>query len=315
MNLDEYHTRIKSSGKVLLLLTMMLWFYRNDLQSLNFFIVLVLLVRGSINLLCRTSVFSKQETDLPAPSCKRNAKRFSSMVLFFVVIILLSATAFLNLSPQVGGDPGSFDSPHYYDGKFNNLNETSVSTGSFFGTLLDYMVGDDDRDPDVVLPTKEYQNMSLNESDVSVTWFGHSTILIQSHNTTILLDPVLGDEGLDPLIFGPSPFAYEHTYDLEDLPSVDYVFISHDHYDHLDMKTIQSLEGAEFFVPLGVKSHLTTWNIPSDDVLEFDWYDEHNISSEFFIALTPSQHFSGRGVSGDNTLWGSWVLDLSLIHI
>ena len=311
MNLDEYHTRIKSSGKVLLLLTMMLWFYRNDLQSLNFFIVLVLLVRGSINLLCRTSVFTKKETDISAPSFKRKARIFSSMVLFFVVIILLSATAFLNLSPQVGGDPGSFDSPHYYDGKFNNLNETSVSTGSFFGTLLDYMVGDDDRDPDVVLPTKEYQNMSLNESDVSVTWFGHSTILIQSHNTTILLDPVLGDEGLDPLIFGPSPFAYEHTYDLEDLPSVDYVFISHDHYDHLDMKTIQSLEGAEFFVPLGVKSHLTTWNIPSDDVLEFDWYDEHNISSEFFIALTPSQHFSGRGVSGDNTLWGSWVLDFN----
>ena len=311
MNLDEYHSRIKSSGKVLLLLTVMLWFYRNDLQSLNFFIVLVLLVRGSINLLCRTSVFTKKETDISVPSFKRKAKIFSTMVLFFVVIILLSATAFLNLSPQVGGDPGSFDSPHYYDGKFNNLNETSVSTGSFFGTLLDYMVGDDDRDPGVVLPTKEYQNMSLNESDVSVTWFGHSTILIQSHNTTILLDPVLGDEGLDPLIFGPSPFAYEHTYDLEDLPSVDYVFISHDHYDHLDMKTIQSLEGAEFFVPLGVKSHLTTWDIPSDDVLEFDWYDEHNISSEFFIALTPSQHFSGRGVSGDNTLWGSWVLDFN----
>jgi phosphatidylglycerophosphate synthase len=109
MNLDEYHTRIKSSGKVLLLLTMMLWFYRNDLQSLNFFIVLVLLVRGSINLLCRTSVFTKKETDITAPSFKRKAKIFSSMVLFFVVIILLSATAFLNLSPQVGGDPGSFD--------------------------------------------------------------------------------------------------------------------------------------------------------------------------------------------------------------
>jgi len=311
MMLEAHHSRIKSTGKVLLLLTVMLWFYRNNLQSLNFFIILILLIRGSINLICRTSAFTKKETDLSNPSFKRKAKIFSSMVVFFVIIILLSATAFLNFSPQVGGDPGSFDSPHYYDGKFNNLNETSVSTGSFFGTMLDYMVGDDDRNPSIIIPTKEYLNMSLEEPDVSVTWFGHSTILIQSHNTTILMDPVFGDEGLDPLIFGPSPFAYEHTYEIEDLPRVDYVFISHDHYDHLDMKTIKSLEGAQFFVPLGVKSHLTTWDIPSEDVQEFDWYDEHNISSEFFIALTPSQHFSGRGVSGDNTLWGSWVLDFN----
>ena len=311
MTFEARHSRIKSIGKVFLLLTVMLWFYRNNLQSLNFFIILILLLRGSINLLCRTSAFTKKETDVSNPSFKRKAKIFSSMILFFVVVILLSATAFLNFSPQVGGDPGSFDSPHYYDGKFNNLNETSVSTGSFFGTMQDYMVGDDDRNPDVVLPTKEYQNLALNESDVSITWFGHSTILIQSHNTTILMDPVFGDGELDPLIFGPSPFAYEHTYDIEDLPRVDYVFISHDHYDHLDMKTIQSLEGAQFFVPLGVKSHLTTWDIPSEDVQEFDWYDEHTISSEFFIALTPSQHFSGRGVSGDNTLWGSWVLDFN----
>jgi len=311
MMLEAHHSRIKSTGKVLLLLTVMLWFYRNNLQSLNFFIILILLIRGSINLICRTSAFTKKETDLSNPSFKRKAKIFSSMVVFFVIIILLSATAFLNFSPQVGGDPGSFDSPHYYDGKFNNLNETSVSTGSFFGTMLDYMVGDDDRNPSIIIPTKEYLNMSLDEPDVSVTWFGHSTILIQSHNTTILMDPVFGDEGLDPLIFGPSPFAYEHTYEIEDLPRVDYVFISHDHYDHLDMKTIKSLEGAQFFVPLGVKSHLTTWDIPSEDVQEFDWYDEHNISSEFFIALTPSQHFSGRGVSGDNTLWGSWVLDFN----
>lgn len=309
--LETHHSRIKSTGKILLLLTVMLWFYRNNLQSLNFFIILILLIRGTINLLCRTSAFTKKETDLSNPSFKRKAKILSSMVVFFVIVILLSATAFLNFSPQVGGDPGSFDSPHYYDGKFNNLNETSVSTGSFFGTMMDYMVGDDDRNPSIVIPTKEYLNMSLDESDVSVTWFGHSTILIQSHNTTILMDPVFGDEGLDPLIFGPSPFAYEHTYEIEDLPRVDYVFISHDHYDHLDMKTIKSLEGAQFFVPLGVKSHLTTWDIPSEDVQEFDWYDEHNISSEFFIALTPSQHFSGRGVSGDNTLWGSWVLDFN----
>ncbi|MGB2036997.1 MAG: MBL fold metallo-hydrolase [Candidatus Poseidoniaceae archaeon] len=311
MTLDEHHKKIKSSGKVLLLLALMLWFYRNNLQSVNFFIVLILLIRGSINLLCRTSVFTKKEVDVSVPSFKRKAKIFSTMVLFFVIIILLSATAFLNLSPQVGGDPGSYDSPNYYDGKFNNLNETSVSTGSFFGTLLDYMVGDDDRDPNVVLPTKKFQNMSLNESDVSITWFGHSTILIQSHNTTILMDPILGDGELDPLIFGPSPFAYQHTYGIEDLPQVDYVFISHDHYDHLDMGTIQSLTGAEFFVPLGVKSHLTTWDIPSENVIEFDWYDEYNVTSEFFIALTPSQHFSGRGLSGDNTLWGSWVLDFN----
>jgi len=115
---------------------------------------------------------------------------------------------------------------------------------------------------------------------------------------------------MDPLFLGPSPFPFEHNYVLEDLPPIDYVLISHDHYDHLDMGTISYLKDSKFYVPLGVKSHLLQWDVQGENIQEFDWYDEANITEQLDIAFTPAQHFSGRGVlNGDSTLWGSWVIN------
>ena len=96
----------------------------------------------------------------------------------------------------------------------------------------------------------------MEDGEISVTWFGHSTILLRSNNVTIITDPVFGDSGAGPLSLGPSPFPFEHSYSLDDLPEIDYVFISHDHYDHLDMNTVKELEDSLFFVPLGIKNHL-----------------------------------------------------------
>ena len=172
------------------------------------------------------------------------------------------------------------------------------------------MVGNSDRSPGETVPTQPYQQAEVEENDVRVTWFGHSTILVETHDTTLLFDPVFGSDNLNPLVFGPAPFDYEHTYQLSQLPEIDYVFISHDHYDHLDMSTIQSLDESMFFVPLGVDEHLKVWDIPSNQIMTFDWYDEATISEGFDIALTPSQHFSGRGLTRDGALWGSWVVQI-----
>ena len=302
--------RIRFIGRILVLVSIMTWFYRQDLMSLNFIIILNFIVKFIIHLVAKTSLFTKKETDLSTVSFKRKAKIFSLLISVFMAVIILSATAFLTMSDQVGGDLGEYDSPHYYDGKFNNLEESSVSTGSFFGTLLDYMVGSSDRSPGETVPTLPYQQTEVEENDVRITWFGHSTILVETHDTTLLFDPVFGSDNLNPLVFGPAPFDYEHTYEVSQLPEIDYVFISHDHYDHLDMSTVQSLDESMFFVPLGVDEHLKVWDIPSNQIMTFDWYDEATISEGFDIALTPSQHFSGRGATRDGALWGSWVVQI-----
>ena len=302
--------RIQLIGRILVLASIMVWFYRQDLMSLNFIIILNFVMKFIIALVAKTSLFTKKEQDVTVVSFKRKAKIFSFLVSIFMAIIILSATAFLTMSDQVGGDVGEYDSPNYYNEKFNNLEDASVSTGSFFGTLLDYMVGNADRSPGETVPTQPYQQADIEENEVRVTWFGHSTILIETHDTTLLFDPVFGSDNLNPLVFGPAPFDYEHTYQVDQLPDIDYVFISHDHYDHLDMTTIQSLDESMFFVPLGVDEHLKVWDIPSNQIMTFDWYDEANIAEDFQIALTPSQHFSGRGLNRDAALWGSWVVEI-----
>jgi len=302
--------RIRFVGRIIVLGTIIVWFYRQDLMSLNIIIALNFVVKYVINLVAKTSLFSKKEADSSIVSFKRKAKILTFLISIFMAIILLSATAFLTMSDQVGGKLGEYESPHYYDGKFNNLEESPVSTESFFGTLLDYMVGNSDRSPGELVPTVPYQKATVAESDVRLTWFGHSTILLETHDTTILFDPVFATGNLNPLIFGPAPFDYEHTYKLNQLPEIDYVFISHDHYDHLDMSTVKSLSDSIFLVPLGVDEHLKVWGIPSNQIMSFDWYDEANIREEFQVALTPSQHFSGRGLDRDNSLWGSWVVHI-----
>ena len=272
--------RIQSIGRILVLASIMIWFYRQDLMSLNVIIVLNFIMKFIINLVAKTSLFTKKEADVSIVSFKRKAKIFSLLISIFMAVIILSATAFLTMSDQVGGDVGAYDSPNYYDGKFNNIRPTDVETGSFMGILLDYMVGNADRSPGETVPTQPYQQTDVEEDAVRVTWFGHSTILVETHDTTLLFDPVFGSDNLNPLVFGPAPFDYEHIYQVNQLPDIDYVFISHDHY------------------------------IPSNQIMSFDWYDEANITEDFHVALTPSQHFSGRDLNRDATLWGSWVVEI-----
>ena len=97
---------------------------------------------------------------------------------------------------------------------------------------------------------------------------------------------------------------------LKDLPRVDVILISHDHYDHLDMQTAEFFKDQEtvFITPLGVGSHLESWGIKKNKIIERDWHQTHNLKGIEFIA-TPSQHFSGRGLSDRNsTLWASWII-------
>ena len=114
-----------------------------------------------------------------------------------------------------------------------------------------------------------------------------------------------------PMPIGGKPFAYEHAITASDYPEViDIVLISHDHYDHLDYKTILELKGriCKFLVPLGVKAHLVKWGVNADKIYEFDWFSEQKIGNLNFT-FCPSRHFSGRKFKRNGTLWGGWAVE------
>ena len=167
--------------------------------------------------------------------------------------------------------------------------------------------------PETELPENK---SSLNENFVKSTnnikfaWLGHSSILMSINNKVILIDPIFASSA--------SPFSglikrYQPpVFKLKELPKIDFILISHDHYDHLDMKTIKFFnknKNISFVVPLGVGSHLKKWGVPDSRIIEMDWWDSKIIKGIKFIC-TPAQHFSGRKgfIETQKSLWASWVV-------
>ena len=297
-------------GYILFLVSLVLWAEGKNLRSVNVILVIIAIFWLAVRLLAKTKLFTKKEKDLSIVSKKRKLKLLSLIIVVLVAIMVLATTIVVNFSEDFGGEAPEYDSPNYKDGVFENIEPTSLSNEdtSTWDTLGQYMVSDNCRSPDEVLPSQEFELKELGDGEFSVSWFGHSTVLLHTNEFSIITDPVFSTGGAGPLSLGPSPFPYEDEYTVDDLPEIDYVFISHDHYDHLDKETVRELSDSLFYVPLGVKFHLMEWGIDEDKIFEFDWYDEANVSDELFAAFAPSRHFSGRGI-GDHssTLWGSWI--------
>lgn len=242
-------------------------------------------------------------------------KKMILILIAILGILLISVTIYLNTSPQMGGRAGEYNSPNFEEGRFKNLVPTSVYSEdrSIIKSVFEYFFSRSKE----AYPSSTIDNLKIdlkpfeNINDVNLTWLGHSTVLINTQDLVILTDPVLRDKSLPPLSMGPKPFPYSTNYKLEDLPKVDVVLISHDHYDHLDMETVKKLKDSSFYVPLGVKSHLLKWGIDEKNIKELDWYQEDNYSDNLGLVLTPARHFSGRSLFDRNkTLWGSWVIKL-----
>jgi L-ascorbate metabolism protein UlaG (beta-lactamase superfamily) len=145
--------------------------------------------------------------------------------------------------------------------------------------------------------------------ELRVTWFGHSSSLVELDGHRLLLDPVWG-ERCSPFAFAGPARWYEPVLPLDELPPLDAVVISHDHYDHLDHPTIVALaeRGTTFIVPLGVGAHLERWGVASDALVELDWWEETTVGTLRVVA-TPARHFSGRGPrQADQTLWAGWAM-------
>ncbi len=249
---------------------------------------------------------------------KRKLKMVLGIVAIIIALVVLGSTLFLNLSPQFGASKKAIEtsevinSMNYFDGKFKNLSETTVMTNFKLSSLPKYFTNGD-KIPDFKIPVNKIQVNQLNQLNDSlmrITWFGHSTILIEKAGKIILIDPMLGNVPSPISWAGSGRFNPELPIDIVDLPYVDVVLITHDHYDHLDYESIQKLKDkvGMFYTPLGVGVHLRSWGVQDNKIVEMDWW-ESIIHESFTFVATPARHFSGRGVFDRNsTLWCSWVI-------
>ena len=146
-------------------------------------------------------------------------------------------------------------------------------------------------------------------SGLRVTWFGHSSTLVEIDGVRVLTDPIWSDRASPFEWIGPHRW-YAPTIPLADLPPIAAVLISHDHYDHLDWATIVAMRGWNnvFVVPLGIGAHLQRWGIPPARIVELDWWQSTRVGA-LAVTLVPARHASGRvQPRSDATLWGGFVL-------
>lgn len=245
-------------------------------------------------------------------------------ILGAVLILGLSGILFLNFYPAVGGSPSKSkielfeNSENHQDGRFVNQIPTSMDMGffKFMSVLKDWIFGVPNQSPQNPLPVLPVDSLTIaakNDSVVRVTWFGHSAFLLEIAGKNILLDPMLGDYTGPHRWLGPGRFSDGIPIEIEKLPKIDAVIYSHDHYDHLDYASVQKLKDKvdKFLVPMGVGSHLESWDITNDKIKEFNWWDAVNIDNVELICA-PARHFSGRGILDRNkTLWASWIIRIA----
>lgn len=204
-------------------------------------------------------------------------------------------------------------SPHWQNGKFMNLEETTmdISFQSMPKLLYKQFFESKGRMPKTPIPVIPFDEQAfLAPSDTTkFIWYGHSVLLMRMNGKTILIDPMLGPNASPIAPFKTKRFS-ENTLDIIDqLPHIDLVLLTHDHYDHLDLASIERLKPkvSQFYVALGCARHLILWGIEETAIQEFDWWD-HQEFEGIEITFTPTRHFSGRGLRDRaKSLWGGWV--------
>lgn len=199
-------------------------------------------------------------------------------------------------------------SPQYRAGAFHNRRGTSALPAGQREVLERFRATAETRRPPGPIPVVSAHREPAT-GGLHVTWFGHSSCLVELDGVRILLDPVWSERSSPSRHVGPRRL-HASPVPIERIGRVDAVVISHDHYDHLDMDTVQALAagtGAVFVVPLGVGAHLEVWGVAASRVVECDWGEGHDVASVRVTAVE-AQHFSGRGLRRDGTLWASWVL-------
>ena len=238
------------------------------------------------------------------------------ITLAILAAIILAIALWVRLWPPFGGRIEGERlarvraSPQWRDGEFRNRILTrTMLPGSVGKSLRMQFFGDQQRTPHIAIPVQRVALPPRAGEGLRAVWIGHATAVVDIDGHRVLTDPIWSErcspvQWAGPRRHHPPPVA------LDDLGHVDAVVISHDHYDHLDMRTIQALaaRGVTFFVPLGVGAHLERWGVSAAQMKELDWNERARVAGLEIVAL-PSRHFSGRrGIDAYETLWATWAI-------
>ena len=202
---------------------------------------------------------------------------------------------------------------NYRENKFQNLKPVTMGLGSIsiIEVIKDYFNKPKTTTPSKPIPAVKTDLMSNNYKSPAIIWFGHSSYLIKYKDINILVDPVLSGYA-SPFSIFVNAYSGADLYKPENIPEIDLLIITHDHYDHLDYGTISKLKDKikQIVTPLGVGSHLEYWGFDTAKIKELNWYESNKFTDLINIISVPTQHFSGRSLPGQKTLWSSYILEL-----
>lgn len=199
---------------------------------------------------------------------------------------------------------------NYRNGKFQNLSHTpQISEEAKFFMMLKEYFNARNKKPVGKIPSVKTNLHDLNRNEDLLVWFGHSSYFIQISGKRILVDPVFSGNA-SPFSFSVKAFAGSNIYTAADIPAIDYLVITHDHWDHLDYKTVLQLKDktGKIVTGLGVGAHFEKWGFEPEKIIELDWYEKVELREGFVFHCTPARHFSGRGFKAKQSLWVSFVL-------
>jgi len=249
---------------------------------------------------------------LPRPSWRRRALRIVSWIaaLGALVVVVILAQGWRAFGKAADGARRTRmeRSPQWHGDHFEN---PQVIINDWTGMLGAMREASPHGEPSAPLPVVHVSRAALREppaSGLRVTWLGHSTTLIELDGKRFLTDPSWSERS-SPLPWAGPKHWYGPPIALADLPPIDAVLISHDHYDHLDYETMVAMKDwdTRFVVPLGIGAHLVYWGIPESHIAELDWWESTKIG-DVSVVCTPARHQSGRLVPQGRTLWGSYAL-------
>ncbi|RKR05390.1 L-ascorbate metabolism protein UlaG (beta-lactamase superfamily) [Flavobacterium sp. 90] len=248
------------------------------------------------------------------------------MITFFIIIFLLATITFLYLQlPQFGKNPSGKrlveieKSAHFKNDRFNNLVERpTLSEGyTMLGEMYNVVFKEyPRREPKDSLPSVKTDLKNIPPDSNALVWFGHSSVFMQLEGKKILIDPVFSGKA-SPLPWGVRAYNGSDIYSVADMPEIDYLFISHDHYDHLDYETIIGLKDKVKHVVcgLGVGAHFERWGYKPEQIIEKDWNQKIELDHNFTIFTESSHHESGRGFVRGKTLWMSYLIQTPSLKI
>lgn len=203
-------------------------------------------------------------------------------------------------------------SPNFKNGRF--VNPTPSRQPKIFEMLRKWIAEKAQTTPKEPVPIEKRQRQDFQTppaSGLRITWLGHSSSLVEIDDKRLLLDPIWSERSSPVSFMGPKRF-FAPPLALDELPPIDAVLISHDHYDHLDEATVRHLAKRKtpFIVPLGVGAHLESWDLPPGQIIELDWWDSFQLA-DLTITATPARHFSGRSLimaDRNKTLWAGFAI-------